>query len=131
LNEMLKDFFPDMTIILFDILNVIISFIVITVLFGVILKVLPDVKIPWRDVKIGAFFTAILFMIGRFLIRLYIEQTGTDTTYGAAGSLIVILVWVYYTAAIMYLGDEFTPAYADFTGEKIAPSDYAVYFETI
>lgn len=131
MNDWLKGYFPDVTVILFNILNIIISFVVITVLFGVIFKVLPDVKIHWRDVRTGAFFTACLFMLGRFLIGLYIEQTGTESTYGAAGSLIVILVWVYYTAAIMYLGAEFTRVYADHIGLKIRPSEYAVYVETI
>jgi membrane protein len=131
LSDWLKNFFPYVTVVLFNVLNIIISFIVITVLFGVIFKVLPDVKIRWRHVRMGAFVTAVLFMLGRFLIGLYIEQTGTESTYGAAGSLIVILVWVYYTAAIMYLGAEFTRAYADYIGLRIEPSEYAVYVETI
>ncbi len=131
LSDWLQNFFPNITVILFNILNLIISFIVITVLFGVIFKVLPDVKIRWRHVRMGAFVTAALFMLGRFLIGLYIEKTGTESTYGAAGSLIVILVWVYYTAAIMYLGAEFTRAYADFIGLRIEPSEFAVYVETI
>jgi len=131
LSDWLQNFFPNITVVLFNILNLIISFIVITVLFGVIFKVLPDVKIRWRHVRMGAFVTAALFMLGRFLIGLYIEKTGTESTYGAAGSLIVILVWVYYTAAIMYLGAEFTRAYADFIGLRIEPSEFAVYVETI
>lgn len=131
LSDILKDHFPDVTVIVFNALNVLISFLVITTLFGVIFKVLPDVKIHWKDVRAGAFFTAILFMLGRFLIGLYIEQTGTESTYGAAGSVIVILVWVYYTAAIMYLGAVFTRVYADHVGLKIQPADYAVYVESI
>jgi membrane protein len=129
LNDMLRDYFPDVTVIIFNILNIIISFGVITLLFGVIFKVLPDVKIHWKDVRVGAFFTACLFMLGRFLIGLYIETAGTASTYGAAGSLIIILVWVYYTAAILYFGAEFTRVYADFIGRKIEPADYAVYVE--
>lgn len=131
LNDVLQGYFPDVTVIVFNILNVLISFAVITILFGVIFKVLPDVKIHWKDVRTGAFFTACLFMLGRLLIGFYIEKTGTESTYGAAGSLIVILVWVYYTAAIMYLGAEFTRAYADHVGLKIEPSDFAVYVETV
>jgi membrane protein len=129
LNDLLKSYFPDVTVIIFNIINIIISFIVITVLFGVIFKVLPDVKIHWKDVRMGAFFTACLFMLGRFLIGLYIETAGTESTYGAAGSLIVILVWVYYTAAILYFGAVFTRVYADFIGLKIEPAEYAVYVE--
>jgi membrane protein len=129
MNDWLIGYFPDVTVIVFNAVNVVISFIVITVLFGIIFKVLPDVKIAWKDVRTGAFFTACLFMLGRYLIGLYIETTGTASAYGAAGSLIIILVWVYYTAAIMYLGAEFTRVYADHIGLRIQPADYAVYVE--
>jgi len=129
LNEWLKNYFPEVTLIIFQIINVLISFIVITILFGVIFKVLPDAKIAWKDVGAGAFFTACLFMLGRFLIGLYINFSGTGSAYGAAGSLIVILVWVYYTAAILYFGAEFTKVYAEFMGARIEPADYAVYVE--
>ena len=129
MSDRLKAFLPDITLIVFNIINVIISFIVIAVLFGVIFKVLPDAKISWKDVRSGAIFTAVLFMIGRLLIGIYIESSGTSSTYGAAGSLIVILLWVYYTAAILYFGAEFTRAYAAFKGVKIEPADYAVYVE--
>lgn len=129
LSEWLKNYFPDVTLIIFQIINVIISFGVITMLFGVIFKVLPDAKIAWKDVSAGAFFTACLFMLGRFLIGLYVDFSGTGSAYGAAGSLIVILVWVYYTAAILYFGAEFTKVYAEFMGARIEPADYAVYVE--
>ena len=127
LNNFLKSYFPDVTIILFQIINIIISFGVITILFGIIFKVLPDAKIDWKDVRIGAFFTACLFMIGRFVIGLYIQSSSTGTAYGAAGSLIVILVWVYYTAAILYFGAEFTKVYIEHIGSKIRPAQYAVF----
>jgi membrane protein len=129
LSDWLKNYFPDITVILFNVINIIISFAVITVLFGVIFKVLPDVKIHWKDVRTGAFFTACLFMLGRLLIGLYISTTGTASTYGAAGSLIILLIWVYYTAAIMYFGAVFTRVYADFIGLRIEPAEYAVYVE--
>jgi membrane protein len=129
LSDIITRYLPDVTVILINILNIVISFIVITVLFGIIFKFLPDVKIGWKDVKWGAFFTAVLFIIGRFLIGLYIQTTGTGSAYGAAGSLMVILVWIYYTAAILYLGAEFTQAYAEKFGVKIEPADYAVYVE--
>jgi len=127
LSEWLKNYFPNITIIFFQILNLIISFIVITTLFGVIFKVLPDAKIAWKDVRSGAFFTACLFMLGRFLIGIYIDFTSAGSAYGAAGLLIVILIWVYYTAAILYFGAEFTKIYAEFSGARIEPADYAVY----
>ena len=129
LNDLLKGFFPDITVFVFHIINIAISFIVITILFGVIFKVLPDAKIAWKDVRMGAFFTACLFMLGRYLIGLYIETTSAGSAYGAAGSLIVILVWFYYTAVILYFGAEFTRVYAEHIGAKIEPADYAVYIE--
>lgn len=129
LSEWLKNYFPDVTLIVFQVANVLLSFIVIMTLFGVIFKVLPDAKIAWKDVRAGAFFTACLFLLGRFLIGLYIDASNTGSAYGAAGSLIVILVWVYYTSAILYFGAEFTKVYAEYVGARIEPADYAVYVE--
>lgn len=127
LSEKLKTFLPDITVVVFQVISRAISFIVISVLFGVIFKVLPDTKIKWRDIRSGAIFTAVLFMIGRLVIGLYISST--SSTYGAAGSLIVLLLWVYYTAAILYFGAEFTRAYADFYGIRIEPAEFAVHVE--
>ncbi|GAB3275296.1 YihY/virulence factor BrkB family protein [Larkinella harenae] len=129
LSDTLMRFLPDVAVIFAEILNFAISIGVITVLFGVIFKVLPDAKIAWVDIRWGAIFTAVLFMIGRYLIGLYIETTSAGSTYGAAGSLIVILVWIYYTAAILYFGAEFTRVYAEHYGIRIEPADYAVYVE--
>lgn len=129
LNDILKSYFPDLTIILLNLANIVISFLVITVLFGVIFKVLPDAKIGWKDVRAGAFFTSLLFLLGRYVIGLYIQTTGAGSPYGAAGSIIVIMLWVYYTAAILYFGAEYTREYACFKGSKIEPADYAVYVE--
>lgn len=129
LNDILEDYFPWFTVILFNAANIAVSFLVITILFGVIFKVLPDAKIRWRDVRAGAFFTACLFLLGRYLIGLYITTTGAGSPYGAAGSIIVILLWVYYTAAILYFGAEFTKAYSLFKGRNIQPAEYAVYVE--
>lgn len=129
ISDKLKTFLPDVTVVVFNVINVVVSFVVITILFGVIFKVLPDVKIGWKDVRSGAIFTAILFMIGRLVIGIYIGMSANSSTYGAAGSLIAILLWVYYTAAILYFGAEFTKAYVDFTGKRIEPSDYAVHVE--
>ncbi len=126
-SERLQFYFPDIAIIIVNIINMAITFVVISVLFGIIFKFLPDVQIAWRDVRSGAIFTAILFMIGKFLIGLYIEKVGPGSTYGAAGSLIVILVWVYYTSAILFFGAEFTQVYADCYGGTIRPSEYAVH----
>ena len=129
LSSTLTHYLPGVGVYVISAINFLISTAVVTVLFGVIFKVLPDAKIAWKDVRWGAIFTALLFMLGRYLIGLYIETTSTSSTYGAAGSLIVILTWIYYTAAILYFGAEFTQAYANHFGVRIEPADYAVYVE--
>ena len=127
LGDYLRIYIPDITMVIFNILNVVIGFAVIAILFGTIFKILPDAVIAWKDVRVGAFFTACLFMLGRYGIGFYIETAGTASLYGAAGSIIVILLWVYYTAAILYLGAEFTRAYAEHSGIRIIPAEYAVF----
>lgn len=129
LGDQLTRLFPGVSTYLISGLNFLVSTVVITVLFGIIFKVLPDVKIRWRDVRWGALFTALLFAVGRYGIGFYIDTTGTSSTYGAAGSLIVLLTWLYYTAAILYFGAEFTQAYANQTGVRIEPAEHAVYIE--
>ncbi|MGY3212263.1 YihY/virulence factor BrkB family protein [Mucilaginibacter sp. HD30] len=129
LSDKLKTYLPDVTVLLFNGINILISFVVITTLFAVIFKVLPDAKIAWKDVRSGAIFTSVLFMLGRFAIGIYVASSASSSTYGAAGSLIAILLWVYYTAAILYFGAEFTKAYVDFKGKRIEPAEYAVHVE--
>lgn len=109
--------------------NLVVTFIVITVLFAIIFKFLPDARIRWRHVRTGALFTAVLFMIGRYVIGIYIEKSGTASTYGAAGSIVVILLWIYYSSVILYLGAEFTQVYTDAMGDEIQPAEYAVHVE--
>jgi len=128
-NGQLKSWLPDISVILFNGLSLLVSFIVLVVIFGVIYKVLPDAMIKWKDVRAGALFTALLFLLGRYVIGLYITSLQAGSPYGAAGSLIVILLWVYYSAAILYISAEFTRAYAAFKGENIIPADYAVAIE--
>ena len=125
LSDKIQHFFPGITIIIF-IVNLAITFVVITVLFGIVFKVLPDVKITWKDVRSGAIFTALLFMLGQYLIGLYIQYFANSSAYGAAGSIIVILTWIYYTSAILYIGAEFTQVYAEAIGSRIEPAEYAV-----
>jgi membrane protein len=127
LSDQLSQYFPDLTILVINIFNVGLTFIIISALFAIIFKFLPDVEIGWKDVRIGAFFTAILFIVGKFLIGIYIEKVGPGSAYGAAGSIIVILVWVYYTSAILYFGAEFTQVYSECYGGKIKPASYAVH----
>ena len=127
LSERLEHVLPSVTVTVFDLINLAITLVVIAVLFGIIFKFLPDVKIKWRDVRAGAIFTALLFMFGQYLIGLYLKYTAQGSAYGAAGSLIVILVWIYYTAAILYIGAEFTEVYAEANGSDIEPAEYAVH----
>ncbi|HEX6433532.1 MAG TPA: YihY/virulence factor BrkB family protein [Gemmatimonadales bacterium] len=112
-------------VVLWEALNVIVSLAVITVLFAMVYKVLPDVKLGWTDVWIGALVTAGLFTIGKLLIGMYLGTTGVASTYGAAGSVIVILVWVYYSAQIILLGAEFTREYVATFGRRPPPEPYA------
>jgi len=97
----------------------------ITVLFALIFKVIPDAKIAWRDVWVGAFVTALLFNLGKFALGLYLGHASLGSPYGAAGSIIVLVVWVYYAAQILLLGAEFTQVYARRRGDKIEPSAHA------
>jgi membrane protein len=101
------------------------SFAVITLLFAMIFKVLPDVKLGWSDVWIGALVTAALFKIGKFVIGTYIGKAGIGSAYGAAGSIVILITWVYYSAQILYFGAEFTQVYATTQGTRVAPTENA------
>jgi len=111
------------------IISQLISISVVMLLFAVIFKVLPDAELEWKDVLIGAFFTAVLFLIGKSLINLYLSRSSTVSAYGAAGAVVLIILWVYYSAIILYLGAEFTKVYANKYGGKIRPSEFAVFVE--
>jgi membrane protein len=106
--------------------NIVSSFLVIAVLFAMIYKFLPDVVISWKDVWIGAAVTALLFSAGKYLIGIYLGRTATTSAFGAAGSLVVLLFWVYYSALISFLGAEFTQVYARRYGPGIQPKEHAV-----
>ncbi|MEQ1797326.1 MAG: YihY/virulence factor BrkB family protein [Lacibacter sp.] len=127
----LTQLFPEMTVIMVYSFNLILTFGITSLLFGMIFKVLPDAKIDWKHVRAGAFTTAILFMVGKFLIGFYLGQSELSTTYGTAGSAIVLLLWVYYSAMILYFGAVFTHVYAAHTGSKIYPNKYAVWVQEI
>ena len=131
LNERLKASFPDVAVIIFYILNLVISFVVITALFAVIFKVLPDAKTKWKDIFPGALASGILFMIGKFAISFYIGKAHVGSTYGAAGSLVIILLWVYYSAMILYLGAEFAKTWSSTKGSSMQPNDYAVALKKV
>jgi membrane protein len=131
LSNRLLTMFPDITVILLYIFNIVLTFIVTSSLFAIIFKVLPDAKIKWKDVLMGAMVTAVLFMLGKFGISFYIGSSNVDNVYGTAGSLVVILLWVYFSSIILYFGAEFTKAYAAAYGSSIHPNQYAVWIQQI
>jgi membrane protein len=129
-QQMIK-VFPNLEMYMAYGINLFITFITISTLFAIIFKVLPDARIEWRDVAIGSFTTAILFMVGKFAIGYYLGKTHISTTYGAAGSVVIILLWVYYSACILYFGASFTRVYTKRKGRNIFPNDYAVWIQEI
>ncbi|MDX1416734.1 MAG: YihY/virulence factor BrkB family protein [Candidatus Promineifilaceae bacterium] len=128
-SQYLSGLVPNATF-LARILNFLFSFGGIALLFAFIFKVIPDVKIRWGDVWVGAVATAILFNIGKTAIGLYLGHSAPASAYGAAGSLIVLLLWVYYSAQILFLGAEFTQVYANRFGGKVVPDDGAVALDS-
>ena len=117
---------PDMTINMLNWVNTGITFLVISLLFGLIFKMLPDAEVKSKHIIGGAVFTAILFMLGRYGISVYLQYNATASAFGAAGSVIVLLVWIYFSAAILYFGAEFTKEHAKFYDDGIQPSSFAV-----
>jgi membrane protein len=115
--------------VLWQILNFCIALGVTTSLFALIFRVVPDAKVAWRDVWVGAFFTAALFSAGKILLGWYVARGATVSPFGAAGSLVALIVWVYYSAQILFLGAEFTQVYATRFGSRITPSENAVKLE--
>ena len=127
LGDKLTKIFPHATVYLLSTLNIIFLLVVITSLFMVIYKVLPDAIISWRDALVGSVFTALLFLAGKFLIGIYLITSKLGVTYGTAASVIIILTWVYYSSVILYFGAEFTRAFALETGHGIRPKSTAVF----
>ncbi len=131
LMDRLQIIFPQITVILLYIVNLVLTLLITSSLFAIIFKVLPDAIILWKDVAVGAIFTAILFMIGKFGITLYIGSSDIGSAYGTAGSLVILLLWVYYSSIILYFGAEFTKAYSVKFGSEIMPDKYAVIVQTV
>lgn len=127
LSKNLTERFPHFPIGLFNLTNSLIILTVITCLFAVIYKVLPDAIISWKDAWIGSIFTAGLFLVGKFLIGYYLGKSNLGVTYGTAASVVIILAWVYYSSLILYFGAEFTKVYALHSGEGIRPKQTAVF----
>jgi membrane protein len=127
LGEQLQQMFSHTTFYLLYSINVVVIFFVISFFFAVIYKVLPDATISWGDAFKGAMFTGFFFMLGKLLIGLYLANSKASLAYGAAASLVIILLWVYYTSVILYFGAEFTKVYALKRGKGIKPYKDAVY----
>jgi membrane protein len=118
------------SVVFIEATNNILTLFATTFLFALMFKILPDAKIKWRDVIFGGLITSFFFTLGKWGIGYYLGQSNLATVYGAAGSVIIILVWVYYSAVILYLGAEFTKVYAKMHGGKIYPNEYAVWIKT-
>ncbi|MDQ2718923.1 MAG: YihY/virulence factor BrkB family protein [Bacteroidota bacterium] len=114
-----------------QITEAILSFIVAAFLFSMIFKILPDAKVKWKDVLFGGFVTALFFTIGKLGIGFYLGRGSFTSLYGAAGSIIILMAWVYYSSIILYLGAEFTKVYAKLYGGKILPNEYAEWIATV
>ncbi len=127
LSDRLVVMFPNATVFLFYVLNIVFIFLVISCLFAIIFKVLPDARIHWKDAFMGSSFTAFLFIGGKYLIGLYLGSSNIGETYGATASIVLVLLWVYYSSIILYFGAEFTKMYAIHHGGKITPNDTAVF----
>ena len=117
---------PDFFLYIFYVINFIITLAIITLLFAMLFRFLPDVTIEWKSVWTGAFITALLFVIGKYALAFYFGQAEPGSTYGAAGSIILILLWVSYSCLIMFFGAEFTQVYAKRYGHSIEPNDNAI-----
>lgn len=131
LSNYLSYYFPDMALFLVDVTNVLLTFFTISLLFSIIFKFLPDVKLTWKQVRVGAIFSTLLFMLGHYLFGLYVSYARPGYAFGAAGSLVLLLLWVYYSAAILYFGAEFTRIYTKNCRDKIKPEAFAVRIKVI
>lgn len=130
-QEMLSRIMEGFTLYLVTALNLVISLGFVTVIFGLLFKVLPDARIRWRDVWVGAFITTLLFTAGKYLIGFYLGNSTFNSAYGAAGSFVIILLWVYYSTVIFLFGAEFTSVYAKLRGAAIQPYSNAVKVQIV
>jgi membrane protein len=126
----LARYFSEFSVILVQMIDNVLTFLITTFLFSLMFKMLPDAKIKWKDVLIGGLITSIFFTLGKLAIGYYLGSSNIASVYGAAGSIMIIMVWVYYSSIILYLGAEFTKVYAKLYGGKILPNDYAIWIKT-
>ena len=126
LSGRLEFYFSEASVVFFYVMNVVMVLSIITALFTVIFKVLPDGHLRWKECLVGAGFTALLFLMGKFLISYYIGKANLGAIYGTSASIVILLTWVYYSSIILYFGAEFTKVYARLDGVAIAPNKHAV-----
>jgi membrane protein len=131
LMDNLLERYPNLTVIVVYIINLVLTFLVTAFIFAAIFKVLPDAHVKWKHVRIGAFVTAFLFMVGKFVISYYLSHSKLTSAYGTAESIIVVLLWIYYSSMILYFGASFTHAYVLHKGSRIYPNSYAVWVQQI
>jgi len=129
-GKFLERYFSDFSVIFLQITDGVLTFVVTTFLFSLMFKMLPDAKIKWKDVLFGGLVTAIFFTLGKLGIGYYLGRSDLATVYGAAGSIMIIMVWVYYSSVILFLGAEFTKVYAKLYGGKIYPNEYSIWIKT-
>lgn len=125
-EEFIPRFLSDYAAYLMQLTSLTISIAIVTLVFALVFKLLPDAVIRWRDVWVGALVTTVLFVLGKELIGLYLTTSNLSTSYGAAGSLVILLIWIYYSAVIFLVGAEFTKAYSHHIGDTIVPKKNAV-----
>lgn len=130
-QQMLTRYMEGITLYLVTAINLVVSLGIVTLIFGLLFKVLPDAKIKWRHVWVGAFITTLLFTLGKYLIGFYLGNSTVNSAYGAAGSLVIILLWVYYSTVIFLFGAELTQVYAKFSGAAIQPYSNAVKVQLV
>lgn len=129
LGDYLAELLPSVTLNLMEVINIIISFGVVTLIFAMIFKYLPDAVIKWKETWVGALITAVLFTAGKWLIGFAIGSTNIGVMYGAAGSLVIILLWIFYSSVVFFFGAEITQQYAEMYEHDILPKDHAVRIE--
>lgn len=127
----LSEKIPEGMLVASWLVNLVFTMVVISLVFGVIYKFLPDAKVKWSNISVASITTSLLFLLGKQLISLYIGQKNPTSIYGTAGSIVVVLLWVYFSSMILYFGACFTKAFAQVTGKDIYPDDYAVFVESV
>ena len=129
LSDLIKDYWPQFTSALIQILRQLVSIAIVTVWFAVLFKFLPDARTPWKTALVGGLFTAVLFTAGKFLLGFLLSGSNIGNIYGASGSIVLILLFVFYSSFIMYYGATFTKQWGKYNNSEIEPREYAMFYE--